>query len=131
MKKLIVATLVLVFAFSGFAQSADQALLTWDNPQTRTDGTAFDPTKEISAFRIYYGVTNPPTTTMTIPVSASFPAKTTGQSYTVTGLSMATTYYFQLSVIDQYSQESDKTAVKSKTTANPTKPGGCANFTVQ
>jgi hypothetical protein len=131
MMRKMIAAFVLVVALFSPAHAADQAVLSWDNPLNRTDNSLFDPTKEISSFKIYHGVTNPPTLVTTVPVTTSYPALFTGQTYTITNLSNATTYYFQVSVVDQNNTEGGKTGVISKTTLSPAPAGGCTNFRVR
>ncbi len=131
MKKFIFALMIIMFAFSITAQSADQAIVKWDNPTTRMDGSVFDPTKEISVFKVYYGTMNPPTVVITVPVTTSYPSKAIGQTYTISGLANSTAYYFAVTVVDLQGQESNMSMIVNKTTRPPASPGGCSNVSVQ
>jgi len=101
----------------------------FDNPKTRTDGTAFNPLTDEFGYNMYYGTVNPPVTKMTVTFTPGYPAVVTGQTFTITGLSPNTAYYVSVSVLDFYGNESTHvTPAISKTTGNYAPPGGCTNL---
>jgi hypothetical protein len=85
------------------------ATLSWDAPATRTDGSSLNPSTALQSYKIYYGtsphaytqsvnVPNPGTATITHTVSLS-----------------PGTYYFAVTAIDAYGQESGYSTEVSKT----------------
>ncbi len=85
------------------------ATLTWDAPTTRTDGTALNPATDIFKYRIYYGTASA-SYSQTIDIMNP---GTTSVQYTVNLPSG--TYYFVVTTIDMFGQESSYSNEVSKT----------------
>ena len=75
-----------------------EAVVSWDAPTTRSDGTALMPAS-LGGYRVHYG-TAPRTYDTTIDVGRV-------TSHRITGLSAGTRYYFALTAYDISDRESD------------------------
>lgn len=132
MKKLIMVVVFLILSVGpGMSQALDQAVLKWTNPTLRSDSTTFNPVTEQKGVDVFYGTTSPPTTVIHVIFSGTYPAVVSGQTYTVTGLNPATTYYFGVRAVDFFNQVGAMSNIVSKVTATPVMPAGCTNLTVQ
>ena len=76
------------------------ATLTWDAPATRSDGSPLNYPTDLQSYKLYYGTSSH---AYSKSISISNPG-TTPVSYTVS-LPQGT-YYFAVTAIDQYGQES-------------------------
>ncbi len=87
---------------------AGTAILTWNAPTTRSDGSSLNPATDLSKYKLYYGtssrnytqvvdIPNPGTTIITRSVNLS-----------------SGTYYFAVSVVDTAGQESGYSTEVSK-----------------
>jgi hypothetical protein len=123
MKKIFLVMLFIVcFSFSAYA-AVGTATLMWDCTATRTDNSVFNCVTEPKTYTIYYGVTSPPTTKLTIPISTTFPALITNMVYTINNLIPGQQYFFDVTVTDQYGQESNASNVIVKSSPLPAPPG--------
>ncbi len=88
--------------------TAGTAILSWNAPTTRSDGSSLNPSTDLSKYRLYYGtssrnysqiveINNPGTTIITRSVSLS-----------------SGTYYFAVTVVDTAGQESGYSTEVSK-----------------
>ena len=107
MKKISLKFLLMLIA--GTAYGA-QAILTADAPTTRVDGSAFG-LSEITSGSVYWGISTPPTTKVSFPISSTNPSLAT---MTMIITLPVGTYYFGGTVTDQYGQESDMSQVIQK-----------------
>lgn len=85
------------------------AVLTWDAPTTRTDGSPLNPATDVQSYQIYYG-TSPGVYTQSVFV----PNPGTG-TITHTFAITPGTYYFAVTDTDIYGVESGYSAEVSKT----------------
>ena len=77
------------------------ATLTWDAPTTRTDGSSLNPATDLSAYKLYYGTA---THNYTNSVNVANPG-TSGVITDSFNLPHGT-YYFVVTAVDVYGQES-------------------------
>jgi hypothetical protein len=83
--------------------------LAWDAPTTRADGTPLNPATDLQAYKLYYGSSS---RTYTQSVRVTNPG-TVAISYTLT---LPTgTYYFTVTAVDQFGNESGGAGEVSKT----------------
>jgi hypothetical protein len=128
-KKLLLALLVLIMASLGGCGGGGQtsvapstggtsnkkggtpvpAVLSWDAPTTRIDGSPLNPATDLQSYTIYYG-TAPSVYTHSLSVSNPGTA-----TLTHTFSLVPATYYFVVTATDNYGQESGPTAEISKT----------------
>ena len=87
-------------AFGGGSTGTGTATLTWDAPATRADGSPLNSATDLQSYKLYYG-----TSAQVYSASISLPNPgTTPVSYAL-DLPQGT-YYFAVTDIDQYGQES-------------------------
>ncbi len=94
------------FSIAVSAASTGTASLSWMAPTQNTDGSALT---DLAGYTIYFG-TSSSSLTSTISVNS---AGTT--SYTVSGLTVGTTYYFAISAVNTSGVDSGLSSVASKT----------------
>ncbi len=119
MKRLLVLVLALfiIFGVSMTTVEAGEAILSWDPPTTNADGT---PLTDLAGYKVYRG--------MVSGVYSAIPFDVGNvTSYTFSGLSEGTTYYYAITAYDAsgnesaYSNEVNKTMPQVK----PSPPTGC------
>lgn len=86
--------------------STGTATLSWTVPTQNTDGSALT---DLAGYTVYYG-----TSSSNLSSSVSVSSATT-TSYTVSGLTVGTTYYFAMASVNTSGISSDLSAVASKT----------------
>jgi fibronectin type 3 domain-containing protein len=101
---LLILTILLTIGGCGDGGGNGSAQLTWDAPTTNTDET---PLTDLDGYKVYYGTSSGSYTT-----SINVGNVTT---YTVTGLSSGTTYYFAVTAYDLSANESDYSNEVNKT----------------
>lgn len=82
---------------SSVGSGTGEAILTWDAPTTRSDGSTLT---DLAGYRIYYGTSSPVNAQNSEQIDVG---NTTG--YTLTGLE-AGTYYFTATAYDAFGNES-------------------------
>ncbi len=84
------------------------ATLTWDAPTTRTDGSIINPATDILTYKLYYG------TTSGMYVQSKYVANPGSNQITYTFSLSPGTYYFVVTAVDNYGQESGYSPEGSK-----------------
>lgn len=92
-------------AVTSTTSGTGNATLSWVTPTQNTDGSTLT---DLSGYRIYYG-SSANSLTSSVNVSAS------ATSYTVSGLTNGTTYYFAMTSLSASGLESDRSTAVSKT----------------
>lgn len=83
----------------------DSVTLSWTAPTQNTDGTELT---DLSGYRIYYG-------TSADNLSNGVDVAATATEYTISGLTVGTTYYFALTALNLAGIESERSTVVSRT----------------
>ncbi len=91
--------------------STGKATLTWNAPTTRSDGTYLNPATDIAAYRLYYGTSSGNYTQhVNVAPNLTVPYTTTDTVTLASG-----TYYFVVTTIDTFGQESSYSPEAVKT----------------